>query len=87
MPPRPTRTARSSRASPPSRLRDVEDKAAIARTAAARVSPGAAIGLSAGTTTYQLAAELEPIANLTVVTNSIRVAEVLIAYGPTAPSS
>ena len=63
-------------------LRDVEDKAAIARAAAARVSPGAAIGLSAGTTTYQLAAELEPIANLTVVTNSIRVAEVLTQARP-----
>ena len=58
-------------------VRNVEDKAAIARAAAARVAPGAAIGLGAGTTTYQLAAELEPIANLTVVTNSIRVAEVL----------
>jgi DeoR/GlpR family transcriptional regulator of sugar metabolism len=53
------------------------EKAAIARAAASLVSPGAAIGLTAGTTTHALAAELEPIGDLTVVTNSIRVAEVL----------
>ena len=58
-------------------VRNVDDKAAIARAAAARVSPGAAIGLGAGTTTYQLAIELEAVADLTIVTNSIRVAEVL----------
>ena len=58
-------------------VRNIDEKAAIARAAAAMVAPGAAIGIGAGTTTFQLAAELEPIANLTVVTNSIRVAEVL----------
>src|SRR5439155_22339665 len=39
--------------------------------------PGAAVGISAGTTTYAIARRLVGAAGLTVVTNSIRVAEVL----------
>jgi DeoR/GlpR family transcriptional regulator of sugar metabolism len=58
-------------------VHNTDEKAAIARRAAALVHPGAAIGLTAGTTTFRLAAELESIADLTVVTNSIRVAEAL----------
>jgi DeoR/GlpR family transcriptional regulator of sugar metabolism len=43
------------------------------------VGAGAAIGITAGTTTAQLAAELVTLPDLTVVTNSIRVADVLHA--------
>jgi DeoR/GlpR family transcriptional regulator of sugar metabolism len=53
------------------------EKDAIARVAAALVEPGMAIGVSAGTTTHALAQELVDIPYLTVVTNSIRVADVL----------
>ncbi|MGW8376058.1 DeoR/GlpR family DNA-binding transcription regulator [Streptomyces sp. ODS28] len=48
----------------------------IARTAAALVQPGSAIALSGGTTTYALARQLTDVADLTVVTNSVRVADV-----------
>ena len=53
------------------------EKDAIARAAAALVEPGMAIGVSAGTTTYALAQQLIDIPHLTVVTNSIGVADVL----------
>jgi DeoR/GlpR family transcriptional regulator of sugar metabolism len=52
------------------------EKAAIAATAAAMVQPGTAVGLSAGTTTWTLANLLKSIPDITVVTNSIRVASV-----------
>jgi DeoR/GlpR family transcriptional regulator of sugar metabolism len=52
------------------------EKEAIARAAAALVEGGATIGLIAGTTTWRLAGELAMVPNLTVVTNSMRVAEV-----------
>jgi len=58
------------------------EKEAIARTAASLVGPGDAVGLSAGTTAWTLAHELREIPDLTVVTNSIQVAEVL--YSGTA---
>ncbi|MFB7410022.1 DeoR/GlpR family DNA-binding transcription regulator [Streptomyces sp. NPDC056202] len=48
----------------------------IARTAAAMVAPGSAIALSGGTTTYALARHLLDVPDLTVVTNSVRVADV-----------
>ncbi len=51
----------------------------IARAAAAMVVPGSAIALSGGTTTYVLAHHLVDVPDLTVVTNSIRVAEVFHA--------
>jgi len=53
------------------------EKEAIALAAAALVQPGTAVGLSAGTTTYALAQRLVDIPALTVVTNSIWVADVL----------
>lgn len=59
------------------------EKEAIARRAAGFVSPGSAIALSAGTTTWRLAKELVAIPDITVVTNSIPVADVLY---PTAAS-
>jgi DeoR/GlpR family transcriptional regulator of sugar metabolism len=51
-------------------------KRAIATAAAALVEPGASVALSAGTTTHAVAAVLAGIPRLTVVTNSLRVAEV-----------
>jgi DeoR/GlpR family transcriptional regulator of sugar metabolism len=48
----------------------------IARTAAQLVAPGTAIALSGGTTTYALAQQLLDVPDLTVVTNSVRVADV-----------
>ncbi|GAA5179344.1 DeoR/GlpR family DNA-binding transcription regulator [Rugosimonospora acidiphila] len=52
------------------------EKQAIAAQAAALVQPGTAIALSAGTTTRVLAQLLQDVRDLTVVTNSIPVAEV-----------
>lgn len=54
-----------------------EHKEAIAARAAELVKPGSAIGLSAGTTTWTFARALAGVADLTVVTNSVRVADVL----------
>lgn len=51
-------------------------KEEIARAAAALVPPGSAIALSGGTTTYALAQQLLDVTDLTVVTNSVRVADV-----------
>jgi len=56
-------------------------KNAIAAAAAELVMPGRAIGLSAGTTTYLLALHLVDVPELTVVTNSIPVADVLHRRG------
>lgn len=53
------------------------EKDAIAAAAAALVEPGMAIGVSAGTTTHALARHLADIPRITVVTNSIRVTDVL----------
>lgn len=58
-------------------LRNMAEKHAIAMAAAAMVSSGSAIGITAGTTTWQLAYHLVDIPDLTVVTNSVRVADVL----------
>jgi len=47
-------------------------KEAIARAAADLVTPGTAIALSAGTTTFALAQHLLDVSGLTIVTNSVR---------------
>jgi len=57
------------------------EKEAIADAAVALVVPGTAIGISAGTTTYALARRLVDVAGLTVVTNSVPVADVLHRAG------
>jgi len=57
------------------------EKEAIAEAAVALIVPGTAIGISAGTTTYALARRLVDIAGLTVVTNSVPVADVLYRAG------
>ena len=62
-------------------LRQQPEKEAIATAAAELVSPGTAVGLSAGTTTWALAHALRGLEDLTVVTNSMRIADVLHA-GP-----
>jgi len=58
-------------------VRQRAEKAAIAARAATLVEPGTAVALSAGTTTAALAAELVDVSGLTVVTNSIPVADAL----------
>jgi DeoR/GlpR family transcriptional regulator of sugar metabolism len=57
--------------------RNTREKHAIALAAAGMVRAGTAIGITAGTTTWQMAYHIVDIANLTVVTNSVRVADVL----------
>lgn len=56
--------------------RQEHEKQAIARATAELVEPHSAIGLSAGTTTAAVAEHLVDIPGLTVVTNSLHVAEV-----------
>ncbi|MFC5218461.1 DeoR/GlpR family DNA-binding transcription regulator [Streptomyces coerulescens] len=51
----------------------------IAQAAAELVTPGSAIALSGGTTTFALAHQLVDVPDLTVVTNSVRVADVFHA--------
>ncbi|MEO6122302.1 MAG: DeoR/GlpR family DNA-binding transcription regulator [Ilumatobacteraceae bacterium] len=58
-------------------LRNTNEKFAIAQAAAGLVRAGTAIGVTAGTTTWQLAYHLIDIADLIVVTNSVQVADVL----------
>lgn len=55
----------------------LSQKRAIAARAATRIRPGSAIGITAGTTTYQLLSHLSTIGNLTVVTNSLAIAGAL----------
>jgi len=54
-----------------------QEKEAIAAAAAALVRPGTAIGISAGTTTYAFARQLTDVPDLTIVTVSVPVADVL----------
>jgi len=61
--------------------RQQDEKMSIAAAAAARIAPGSAIGVTAGTTTHQLAHHLTGITNLTVVTNSISIASTLSSVG------
>jgi DeoR/GlpR family transcriptional regulator of sugar metabolism len=58
------------------------EKESIARAAAALVVPGTAIALSAGTTTFALAHYLLDIPGLTIVTNSMRVANLFETARP-----
>jgi DeoR/GlpR family transcriptional regulator of sugar metabolism len=52
-------------------------KQAIAEYAAGLIQPGAAVALSAGTTTWAMARYVSSVAGLTVVTNSTTVAEAI----------
>lgn len=62
-------------------VRQRQEKAAIAVRAAELVSPGLAVALSAGTTTAVLAHHLVGIPELTIVTNSVPVADVFSRAG------
>ena len=53
------------------------EKRAIAEHAASLVEPGSAVAISAGTTTYELAQCLRSVPDITVVTNSVPVAQLL----------
>ncbi|MER0242556.1 DeoR/GlpR family DNA-binding transcription regulator [Streptomyces sp. HSW2009] len=55
---------------------ELSAKEDIARAAAPLAAPGSAIALSGGTTTHALAQHLVDVAGLTVVTNSMRIADV-----------
>lgn len=64
--------------------RQMAQKEAIAARAAQLVHPGSAIAVSAGTTTFAFARHLVAIPGLTVVTNSVWVADLL--HGARVPS-
>jgi len=51
------------------------EKLAITELAAEMVEPGMAVGLSAGSTTWYLAKQLVKIPNVTIITNSLAVAD------------
>jgi DeoR/GlpR family transcriptional regulator of sugar metabolism len=54
-----------------------QEKEAVARLAATLVKPGMSVGLSAGSTTWFVAQAIRSIAQVTVVTNSLAVADLL----------
>jgi DeoR/GlpR family transcriptional regulator of sugar metabolism len=62
-------------------VRELAEKDAIGQRAAELVEPGSAIAVTAGTTTYALARHLAQVPDLTVVTNSIPVANVFFETG------
>ncbi|RBM24050.1 DeoR/GlpR family DNA-binding transcription regulator [Streptomyces sp. PT12] len=71
---------------------ELSAKSQIARAAAALATPGSAVALSGGTTTFAVAHQLLEVPDLTVVTNSVRVADVFhharqAAEGGTAPAA
>jgi DeoR/GlpR family transcriptional regulator of sugar metabolism len=57
-------------------VRELAEKDAIGRRAVELVEPGSAVAVTAGTTTYTLARHLAQVPDITVVTNSIPVANV-----------
>jgi DeoR family fructose operon transcriptional repressor len=63
------------------------EKRAIAAEAATLAPPGLAVGISAGTTNWALANVLCHVPGLTIVTNSVRVANVFYENPPDDPSS
>lgn len=60
-----------------------QEKDAIAREVLRLVEPGESIAISAGTTTLAVGRELLPVAELTVVTNSVPVADLM--HDPSRP--
>ncbi|GLX97994.1 DeoR/GlpR family DNA-binding transcription regulator [Herbidospora sp. NBRC 101105] len=62
-------------------VRQQPEKEAISRAAAHLVRPGSAVALSAGTTTWTFAHHLVDVPDLTLITNSVRVAEVFHRSG------
>ncbi|GHG78382.1 DeoR/GlpR family DNA-binding transcription regulator [Streptomyces griseocarneus] len=66
---------------------ELSAKEDIARAAAVMAARGSAIALAGGTTAYALAQQLVDIPDLTIVTNSVRVAEVFHSAQRTAAAS
>jgi DeoR/GlpR family transcriptional regulator of sugar metabolism len=64
-------------------VRQQAEKEAIAKRAAQLIRPGTALALSAGTTTWTLAHHLVDVPELTVITNSVQVADVFHRAGRT----
>ncbi|MEM8925796.1 MAG: DeoR/GlpR family DNA-binding transcription regulator [Actinomycetota bacterium] len=62
------------------RVRQQDEKHGIATAAVELVGPGAAVGLTAGTTTWAMAAMLLDVPDLTVVTNAPATAQVLYQH-------
>lgn len=62
-------------------LQQEAEKNAIAEAAATLAEPGMSVGLSAGTTTWTLAQRLTAVPDLTVVTNSPRIADTFHSAG------
>ena len=63
-------------------VRELVEKDAIGRRAVELVEPGSAVAVTAGTTTYTLAHHLAQVPDITVVTNSIPVANVFFEARP-----
>jgi DeoR/GlpR family transcriptional regulator of sugar metabolism len=57
--------------------REQIEKESIASIAASLIEPGSAVALTAGTTTWTVARRIADVPNLTLVTNSIRIAEIM----------
>jgi DeoR family transcriptional regulator, fructose operon transcriptional repressor len=64
----------------------VVEKEAIAKEALKLVQPGSAVGLSAGTTTWRLAHLLSAVPGITVITNSVQIANVFHPAGSALPN-
>lgn len=65
--------------------REAPEKAAMAQAVADLVRPGSVVAIAAGTTAYAVAARLTAVPQLTVVTNSLPVAELLRERAGAAP--
>src|SRR6185437_9430922 len=61
-------------------LRECVEKGALALAAAGLVVPGQALAVSAGTTTRALATAHAALSDITVVTNSVRLAEAFATF-------
>lgn len=62
-------------------VRELAEKDAIGRRAVELVEPGSAVAVTAGTTTYTLARHLAQVPDITVITNSVPVANVFFEGG------
>jgi len=62
-------------------MRELEAKTAIAKMAASLVTPGASIALMGGSSVFALAKRLVTVPNLTIVTNSLPVSDLLHREG------
>lgn len=56
--------------------RSIAEKHAIAKSAAALVAPGMSVGLAGGSTVWELARALRGVSDLSIVTNSLPIADV-----------